>query len=141
MRYGCDEPGIYTIILSLQEAKKIRIGALGMIDFVPGYYAYTGSARGPGGCKRVDRHIEVMQGQRSTRRWHIDYLLSHSEFVEAFITRTSRDLECIIARKVGEHLAPIKGFGCSDCNCSSHLHYGSDLESMMAVVSLAHMQR
>lgn len=112
-----------------------------MIDFVPGYYAYTGSARGPGGCKRVDRHIEVMQGQRSTRRWHIDYLLSHSEFVEAFITRTSCDLECIIAGKVGEHLAPIKGFGCSDCNCSSHLHYGSDLESMMAVVSLAHMQR
>lgn len=48
MRYGCDELGIYTIILSLEKAKQICIGALGEIDFAPGCYAYTGSARGLG---------------------------------------------------------------------------------------------
>lgn len=138
MRYGCDEPGIYTIILSLAKAKKICIGSLGEIDFAPGYYAYTGSARGPGGCRRVDRHMEILQGTRITRRWHIDYLLPQAGLVEVFITRTSRDLECSIAEMIGEHLVPIKGFGSSDCSCISHLHFGEDLKSTIAAVSLAH---
>ena len=138
MRYGCDEPGIYTIILSLEKGEKISIGSLGEIDFAPGYYAYTGSARGPGGCKRVDRHVEILQGTRNTRRWHIDYLLARAGLVEVFITRTSRDLECSIAKMVGEHLLPVKGFGCSDCRCPSHLFYGQDLERTRAAVSLAH---
>lgn len=138
MRYGCEGPGIYTLILSLHNCEQIGIGSLGKIDFAPGYYAYTGSARGPGGCKRVDRHIEILQGTRNTRRWHIDYLLAQAGLVEVFITRTSRDLECSIARVVGEHLIPVKGFGCSDCRCISHLHYGRDLEGTRAAVSLAH---
>ena len=138
MRYGCDELGIYTIILSLEKAEKICIGALGEIDFAPGCYAYTGSARGPGGCRRVDRHIEILRGTRNTRRWHIDYLLAQAGLVEVFITRTSRDLECSIAEMVGEHLVPIRGFGSSDCRCISRLHYGEDLVSTMAAVSLAH---
>jgi len=138
MRYGCDEPGIYTIILFLEMREKIIIGSLGAIDFAPGYYAYTGSARGPGGCKRVDRHVEILQGKRISRRWHIDYLLSHAGLVDVFITRTSMDLECSIARMIGEHLAPIEGFGCSDCSCISHLCYGQALESTRAIVSLSH---
>ncbi len=140
MRYGCDEPGIYTIILSLEGEEKICIGSLGEIDFAPGYYAYTGSARGPGGCKRVDRHVEILQGNRSTRRWHIDYLLARTGLVEVLITRTSLDLECIIAKMIGEHLLPIEGFGCSDCHCISHLFYGQDVEDTRAAVSLAHFR-
>mgnify|MGYP000950503634 CR=1 FL=1 len=138
MRYGCDEPGIYTIILFLEMREKIIIGSLGAIDFAPGYYAYTGSARGPGGCKRVDRHVEILQGTRDSRRWHIDHLLSRTALVEVFITRTSRNLECSIARMIGEHLVPIEGFGCSDCRCISHLYYGQALESTREAVSLAH---
>lgn len=138
MRYGCDEPGIYTIILRLEKGERICIGSLGAIDFASGYYAYTGSARGPGGCKRVDRHVEIVQGNRSTRRWHIDYLLARTGLVEVFITRTSSDLECSIAKVIGEHLEPIEGFGCSDCRCISHLYYGQDLESTRVAVSLAH---
>lgn len=138
MRYGCDEPGTYTIILSLEAEEKICIGSLGEIDFASGYYAYTGSARGPGGCKRVDRHVEILQGRRFARRWHIDYLLSRTGLVEVFITRTSSDLECRIAKMIGEHLVPVEGFGCSDCRCISHLYYGRDLESTRAAVSSAH---
>ena len=138
MRHGCNEPGIYTILLDLGKAQEIKVGALGVIAFAAGYYAYTGSARGPGGCKRVDRHISVMQGIKSTRRWHIDYLLPRVDFQEVFITRTCRDLECSIASVIAERLKSVKGFGCTDCHCLSHLHYAEDLADMREAVRLAH---
>ncbi len=140
MKQGCNEPGIYTIILSLGKAQEIEVGSLGVIAFASGYYAYTGSARGSGGCKRVDRHIQVMQGIKSTRKWHIDYLLPRAQFQEVFITKTSRNLECRIAEKIAERLVPVKGFGCTDCRCISHLHYSGDLQTMQEAVRLAHCQ-
>jgi len=141
MIIGCNEPGIYTILLTLDKAQEIVVGSLGTIAFAAGYYAYTGSARGSGGCKRVDRHIRVMQGIESTRRWHIDYLLHKARFQEVFITKTTRDLECMIASKVAERLRPVKGFGCTDCGCISHLHYADDLRHMQEAVRLAHEQQ
>jgi len=140
MIFGCSEPGIYTILLNLDKAQEIEVGSLGTIAFAAGYYAYTGSARGSGGCKRVDRHIRVMQGIESTRRWHIDYLLPRAGFQEVFITKTIRDLECRIASKVAERLRPVKGFGCTDCSCISHLHYADDLRYAQEAVRLAHEQ-
>jgi Uri superfamily endonuclease len=141
MILGCNEPGIYTILLSLDKAKEIEVGSLGVIAFAAGYYAYTGSARGSGGCKRVDRHIRVIRGIESTRRWHIDYLLPWACFQEVFITKTTCNLECSIASKVAERLWPIKGFGCTDCGCVSHLHYAKDLRYMQEAVRLAHEQQ
>lgn len=141
MIFGCNEPGIYTILLTLDKAQEIEVGSLGTIAFAAGYYAYTGSARGSGGCKRVDRHIRVMQGIESTRRWHIDYLLPQARFQEVFITKTTRDLECMIASKVAERLRPVKGFGCTDCGCVSHLHYADDRHYMQEAVRLAHKQQ
>jgi endonuclease-3 len=140
MEHGCLEPGIYTILLSLGKAQEIRVGALGVIAFAAGYYAYTGSARGSGGCKRVDRHIRVIQGE-SIRKWHIDYLLPRTDFQEVFITKTTLDLECRIASMIGERLRPVKGFGCTDCTCLSHLHYAEDLADMQEAVRLAHGQQ
>jgi endonuclease-3 len=132
------EPGIYTLLLKLDGSLKISVGALGRISFVEGYYAYTGSARGPGGLKRVERHLEVLSGARSTRRWHIDYLLPHVRFQEAIVTPTAQDLECRIACRIGEHLLRIPKFGCTDCCCISHLHYSARLEEMLTVVRRAH---
>jgi Uri superfamily endonuclease len=133
-----DEPGIYTLIIFLPKAAQIRIGSLGQIDFDRGYYSYTGSARGPGGLRRVNRHIRVLEGSKKTRRWHIDYLLPHCKFQEAFITRTMRDLECKIARAIGEKLMPVPRFGCSDCRCISHLHHSEYAEEMRETVAQAH---
>jgi Uri superfamily endonuclease len=141
MVHGCIEPGIYTLLLKLGTAEKIKVGSLGVIAFAAGYYAYTGSARGSGGCKRVDRHIRVLQGIESTRRWHIDYLLPKAEFQEVFITKTALDLECRIASMIGERLKPVKGFGCTDCTCLSHLHYAEDLADCLEAVCLAHGQQ
>lgn len=133
-----NEPGIYTLILSLQQAERIKVGSLGVIDFAKGFYSYTGSARGQGGLKRVDRHIQVLEGIKTTRRWHIDYLLPHAGFLEVFITKTTLDLECRIANAMGKRLVPVPGFGCTDCRCKGHLHYSLDLGEMREAAALAH---
>lgn len=134
------QPGIYTLVLDLDKEVEIAVGSLGRILFPQGYYTYTGSARGPGGLKRVERHLEVIRGDRRTRRWHIDYLLPFTRFREAIVTITARDLECIIARKIGERLLPVPGLGCTDCGCISHLHRSKDLGEALHVVRWAHGQ-
>ena len=132
------EPGIYTLILSLPGAEQIAVGSLGGIHFPKGFYSYTGSARGPGGLKRLDRHAAVMAGRSLTRKWHIDYLLPRCQWLQAVVTRTDLDLECLIARSIGERLASVPRFGCSDCRCASHLHYSEKEEEMRQAVSMAH---
>ncbi len=133
-------PGVYTLVLGLDMEREIAVGRLGRILFPRGYYAYTGSARGPGGLKRVERHLEIQKGIRKTRRWHIDYLLPETRFLEAVITHTASDLECSIARKVRERLMPIPGFGCTDCSCVSHLHFSTELGEALHAVRQAHGQ-
>jgi Uri superfamily endonuclease len=132
------DPGIYTLVLYLDQDRMVQVGLLGVIDFPAGFYSYTGSARGPGGLKRVDRHLSILQGKRSTKRWHIDYLLPHTSFCEVFITRTAQNLECQIAGSIEESLMAVKGFGCTDCRCVSHLHYSLDLSMMHRAVGFAH---
>lgn len=132
------EPGIYTLVLRLDEKQEMRVGSLGMIPFRAGYYAYTGSARGPGGLKRVERHLEVLHGARRTRRWHIDYLLPFTSLEEVFITPTREDLECMIARRIGNMILSIPGFGCTDCDCISHLHYSAKYDALFRAVCCAH---
>ena len=133
-----NEPGIYTLILSLPGAEQIAVGSLGGIHFPNGFYSYTGSARGPGGLKRLDRHAAVMAGKSLTRRWHIDYLLPRCQWLQEVVTRTDLDLECPIARSIGERLLSVPRFGCSDCRCASHLHYSEKEEEMRQAVSMAH---
>ena len=132
------EPGIYTLILHLPRAEQIEVGSLGGITFQEGFYSYTGSARGPGGLKRLDRHASVMAGKSRTRRWHIDYLLPRCHWLQPVITRTGLDLECSIARSIGQRLDSVPRFGCSDCRCVSHLHYSEKEKEMRQAVSMAH---
>jgi Uri superfamily endonuclease len=130
--------GIYTLVLRLGEAKDFEVGALGLIHFPEGYFTYTGSARGPGGLKRVDRHKEVMNGVNPSRKWHIDYLLPHTSLVDVIISHTSDDLECQIATKIGSQLPAVPKFGSTDCKCPSHLHYSNDIDSVLDAVLRAH---
>lgn len=134
------QPGIYTIVLGLSNDIEIAVGSLGRILFPQGYYAYTGSARGPGGLKRIERHMEVLKGERTTRHWHIDYLLPLTCFEDVIVTTTAQDLECCIARKIRERLLPIPGFGCTDCGCISHLHRSVSLKEALCAVLQAHGQ-
>jgi Uri superfamily endonuclease len=132
------DPGIYTLVLWLDRAREIEVGSLGIVQFVEGYYSYTGSARGPGGLKRLERHKRVLLGASSVRRWHIDYLLPYTSLVEAAVTRTSVDLECRIARKIGSELKMVPHFGSTDCRCPSHLHFSISMDQIKDVVRRAH---
>ncbi|MGB8217285.1 MAG: GIY-YIG nuclease family protein [Candidatus Methanoperedens sp.] len=113
--------GIYVLILRMRESKDICIGKLGRLHFRKGYYSYVGSAQGSGGEKRIRRHFNVAHGRNTTRKWHIDYLLPHSEVICAVFSPTDDALECVVAKLLGEYSENVQGFGCSDCTCESHL--------------------
>ena len=132
------DPGIYTLVLSLGRAREIEVGSLGIVQFVEGYYSYTGSARGPGGLKRLEQHKRVLLGASSVRRWHIDYLLPYTSLVDAVVTRTSADLECRIAKRIGSELKVVLHFGSTDCLCPGHLHFSISLDQIQDVVRRAH---
>jgi hypothetical protein len=51
----------------------------------------------------------------------------------------SRGKECEVASRIGEFLEPVKGFGCTDCGCYTHLHYSPTYKRMKKAVSIAHL--
>ena len=72
--------------------------------------------------KRIARH----QRKEKKLRWHIDYLLSHSEveLVEVVVYPSEIKEECFYNQKLINKKAevPVKGFGSSDCReCPAHL--------------------
>lgn len=112
--------GTYTLAIRVPERATIEVGALGELTFDPGWYAYAGSAFGPGGFARIDRHRELATGERTTRHWHVDYLLGHGTASLAGVARSPGvDRECEVARSLPGTGVP--GFGASDCDCDSHL--------------------
>ena len=129
--------GTYTLLVGLDGAATTEVGALGEHRFEAGWYAYVGSARGPGGFSRVERHRELATGARETRHWHIDYLLGHPTASVVGVVRTAGvDGECAVARALdGER---VSGFGCSDCDCDSHLVYQNSGEALLSSVERAH---
>lgn len=123
--------GVYVLKLQIDKDKVIRVGRLGDIQFKRGYYAYIGSALGTGGFKRVIRHFNVAAGKNMTRKWHIDYLLPHSEVVSAVLIPTDVSIECSVAEAIGEFCVGIPGFGCSDCSCAAHLFFSETKVSLL----------
>ncbi len=113
--------GIYALILYLHEPKDIRIGALGHISFEKGWYIYAGSALGSGGLSRVSRHIRFYRERYRKAKWHIDYLMEVAILQKTICGETEERLECVLAQAIGG--ASILRFGCSDCDCPSHLFY------------------
>jgi len=118
--------GIYVLVLHLADDTDLAIGNLGKFHFTKGYYYYIGSAHGTGGFKRVTRHFNVAKGKNSTRKWHIDHLLPHSEVLCSVLLPSQQALECKMAQKLQISLDPMPGFGCSDCKCRSHLLFGKE---------------
>lgn len=116
--------GTYTLLIALPEAATITFGAAGERDLQAGVYAYTGSAFGPGGFSRIDRHRRVATGKNDARHWHVDYLLGHPGTRITDVVRSAgADVECAVSRRLpGE---PVPGIGASDCDCHTHLvHLG-----------------
>jgi Uri superfamily endonuclease len=112
--------GTYTLLVELAAPARITVGALGEIGFDAGTYAYTGSAFGPGGLARVDRHRELAAGERDARHWHVDYLLGHDATrIIDVVESPDAAIECAVAERLPA--GPVPGFGASDCECATHL--------------------
>ncbi|KAF5031359.1 hypothetical protein DSECCO2_628560 [anaerobic digester metagenome] len=118
------EPGTYCLVFR-NRACTLDVGGLGTVAFRAGYHLYVGSALGPGGLARVERHLRLARERGRPPRWHVDRLLLDPGFrVVAVVTGTGPErCECALARAIGGDSVP--GFGSSDCRCSSHLFYRS----------------
>lgn len=110
--------GIYLLVIFIARDVNLEIGALGNILFKRGFYAYVGSAQ-KNLEKRISRHLKKFK----RRFWHIDYLLQNKyvETIMILYKESQKSEECKTAEKLTEGNRPIKNFGCSDCNCISHL--------------------
>jgi Uri superfamily endonuclease len=126
--------GSYVLLLELNKNRTINAGGLGKIKFRKGFYAYVGSALG-GIEKRVERHLMVEAGLEHKLHWHIDYLLENAKISEIISVENPDRKECGIAKKLAEKFPSVKGFGCSDCKCDSHLFYSKTLKDFKKEIS------
>ena len=110
--------GIYCLIITIKKDFKAKIGALNLLSFKRGVYAYIGSAQN-NLEKRIQRHLS----KKKKIRWHIDYLLKNKNTAikKVIYKKASKEEECRIARTMLAFSEAIGGFGCSDCKCCSHL--------------------
>ncbi|MCW4018315.1 MAG: GIY-YIG nuclease family protein [Candidatus Bathyarchaeota archaeon] len=110
--------GIYALIVRLTEDTVVNGGAKGKLSFIKGTYVYVGSAQ-TNLEQRVKRHL--LKDKRLF--WHIDYLLDSpaANVVEVLYLQGDKAVECAVAQEISKQGDPIDGFGCSDCNCKSHL--------------------
>lgn len=117
--------GSYILKIKLGEDVDCNVGSLNEVTFEAGWYAYVGSSRTTD-FKRVERHKKVDSGEKSTRHWHIDYLLglTQSDLIGSY--RTESDVECLLSENINLDYAD--DFGCSDCKCNSHLYFSDDKE-------------
>ncbi|MWG34116.1 GIY-YIG nuclease family protein [Halomarina oriensis] len=134
-----DGGGTYTLLVTLDEDARIAFGAAGERALPTGTYAYVGTALGPGGFSRVERHRELARGERETRHWHVDYLLGHpSSDVASAVTTPDVDAECRVAGALGERVTPVTGLGASDCTCETHLFGPAEPDELGGAVRAAH---
>jgi len=110
--------GVYVLIILVSQDVGINVGALDIVNFEKGLYAYVGSAQ-MSFEKRLTRHLKKVK----KKFWHIDYLLDNDavKFLKLFHKKAGKLEECKIAIILGKRGLPVKGFGSSDCKCTSHL--------------------
>ncbi|MBQ6099531.1 MAG: GIY-YIG nuclease family protein [Methanobrevibacter sp.] len=110
--------GCYCLIIHLNQANEIKIGKrLGKINFKKGYYVYVGSAMNSLES-RLNRHLS----DEKKLHWHIDYLLKKGKITE-IIYNKNKKVECELSQYLSTQAEGIRDFGCSDCDCESHLYY------------------
>ncbi|MDH3691419.1 MAG: GIY-YIG nuclease family protein [Gammaproteobacteria bacterium] len=122
-------PGTYILLARCVSKHIIRIGKIGTLRTQTGYYAYVGSAFGPGGVRaRLAHHTRVSH----RRHWHMDYLRPVVQIEAAWCSFDPKQQEHqwaeLCSRLPNSH-APLNGFGSSDCKCDTHLFFFSDAPS------------
>ncbi len=117
------QSGTYILWLHLDAPTPLTIGKLGTGDFRAGWFAYVGSAFGPGGLGgRLKHHL----GPVRRPHWHIDYLRQAAAVVEVWYAADPTRFEHAWASVLGEMAGaniPMARFGASDCDCPAHLFH------------------
>ncbi|MEM7819271.1 MAG: GIY-YIG nuclease family protein [Candidatus Aenigmatarchaeota archaeon] len=120
--------GVYILLISIAKDIRINIGSLGKIKFSAGNYVYVGSAQN-NIMKRIERH----KSKTKNKFWHIDYLLDskYAKILKIFYKESKKSEECRIANRLLKNEILIKNFGCSDCNCKSHLFKIKNIKNIL----------
>ncbi len=125
--------GTYILVMYLSRDSRIKIGKLGTMKFMKGYYCYVGSAFGKimNLENRIGRHKRLSKIKKGKLRWHIDYLLVKAKVSIKRIVTFNKKIECKVSRILERNSdRTVKGFGSSDCKCKGHLHYFKSLSSL-----------
>lgn len=120
------DTGTYILTLHLDAPTHLTIGKRGAFDFAAGWYAYVGSAFGPGGLRgRLKHHLAPV----TRPHWHIDYLRAAATVCEVWYlagkTRHEHRWAEALRSTPGAEI-PVPRFGASDCRCASHLVHFAD---------------
>ncbi|MEA2003452.1 MAG: GIY-YIG nuclease family protein [archaeon] len=120
--------GVYILMIDVDKDIQEKIGSLGNIRFQRGTYAYVGSAQN-NLEKRVARHLS----EKKNLFWHIDYLLDnrYAKATKVFYREAGKSEECRIADRLKKSETTVPKFGCSDCNCGSHLFMIKDMKNIL----------
>ncbi len=125
--------GCYCLIMKIEEKREIKIAKkLGKIRFEKGFYVYVGSAMNSLEA-RLKRHLS----NEKKMHWHIDYLLKKAEIVD-IIYNKNKKVECEVSQYLSSKTTGIKDFGCSDCECESHLYYFENKDEAIECVKDAY---
>jgi Uri superfamily endonuclease len=123
--------GTYCLIIEVKDISHLTVGRLGQVEFKPGFYVYVGSALNSLES-RVKRHLS----SEKKLHWHVDYLLvdSSSNIKEVIYSVGKEKIECSLASLISRKSSPVARFGCSDCNCNSHLFYFEEYDNAVDVI-------
>jgi Uri superfamily endonuclease len=117
--------GTYILLIEMPRGVRVKVGALGALEFPRGFYAYCGSAMG-GLKSRINCHLR----RKKKIRWHVDYLLERGRVRGVLLAVTNERLECQLAEGLGNVFNTYTGFGSSDCHCASHLVFSKELPAL-----------
>lgn len=117
--------GIYVLLIELDGPDTVTVGVKWRFDLRKGFYGYVGSALS-GLEKRLGRHLSPVK----RLHWHVDYLLSIAGIRNIIYAETGERKECLMAQTLSRRWRSIAGFGCSDCNCQSHLFFCKNLKAL-----------
>ncbi len=121
--------GTYVLLIEVNKSSNIQVGKRRNYKLEAGYYAYVGSA-----LSNLDKRIERHLNTHKKLFWHIDYLLQFALVKEAIYVETNEKVECLVAQNLSKKLVSKLGFGCGDCNCSSHLFFNHDFNTLREAV-------
>jgi len=96
--------GIYVLIVKINKTISVNIGALGLLKFPGGLYAYVGSAQ-----NNFEQRVKRHQSKEKRLFWHIDYLLNDeaANVIGVYYTQGEKAKECKIAGILRENVSQL----------------------------------